>query len=98
MTAILSAPTTTAVFPAGTADTDWSFVVTGTNADGTAFSASFSNSSATMQADLPVGATVTLVVTKNGISSLPSDAFTVTAPTVTLTVPDATQKAVIAAA
>jgi hypothetical protein len=51
-----------------------------------------------MQAALPEGATVTLVVSKNGVSSLPSDPFTVAVTTVTLSVPDATQKATIAEA
>lgn len=97
MTATFSTPTATAVFPAGTADTDWTFVVTGTHADGSAYSASFTSPGPSMQADLPEGATVTLVVTKNGVSSLPSDPFPVPVTTVTLSVPDATQKAVISA-
>lgn len=97
MTATFSTPTTTAVFPAGTADTDWTFVVSGTLVDGSAYSNSFTSAAPSMQADLPEGATVTLVVSKNGISSLASDPFTVAVTTVTLSVPDATQKAVISA-
>lgn len=97
MTEALSTPTTTAVFPAGTADTDWTFTVSGTMADGSAYSNAFTSSAPSMMAALPEGATVTLVVTKNGISSLASDPFTVPMTTVTLSVPDATQKAVISA-
>ena len=98
MTATLSTPTTTAVFPAGTPDTEWAFSLSGTNADGSAYSAMFSSPGPSMQAALPEGATVVLVVSKNGVSSLPSDPFVVPVTTVTLSVPDATQKAVIAAA
>lgn len=97
MSANLSTPITSAVFPAGTADTDWTFVVTGTNADGSAYSASFSSPAPSLQVDLPEGATVSLVVSKNGVSSLPSDPFLVPVTTVTLSVPDASQKAVISA-
>jgi hypothetical protein len=97
MTATLSTPITTAVFPAGTADTDWTFVLTGALADGSAYSNTFTSASPSMQADLPEGATVSLVVSKNGVSSQPSDPFTVAVTTVTLSVPDATQKAVISA-
>ncbi len=97
MTVTFSTPTTTAVFPAGTADTDWTFVVTGTLIDGSAYSNSFTSPTSSMQVALPEGATVTLVESKNGVSSLPSDPFTVAVTTVTLSVPDATQKAVISA-
>lgn len=97
MTATLATPTTTAVFPAGTADTEWTFTVSGTLADGGAYSHMFTSATPSMQADLPEGATVTLVVAKNGVSSLASDPFVVPMTTVTLSVPDATQKAVISA-
>lgn len=97
MTATLSTPTTTAVFPAGTADTEWTFAVSGTHADGSIYSDSFTSASPSMQVALPEGATVTLVVTKNGVSSQPSDPFVVPVTTVTLSVPDAAQKAVISA-
>lgn len=96
MSQILSTPTAQVAFPADTADTPWTFVVTGTNADGSAFSLSHDNSAASLQADLPVGTGFVLVVSKNGISSLPSDSFDVSVPTtVMLTVPDAAQKATI---
>lgn len=98
MTATLSTPTTSAVFPIGTADTDWTFSLSGTLADGSAYSNVFTSATPSMQAALPEGATVVLVVSKNGVSSLPSDPFPVAVTTVILTVPDATQKAVIAAA
>jgi hypothetical protein len=98
MTVSLSTPTASAVFPAGTADTEWTFALSGTAADGSDYSASFSSATPSMQAALPEGATVTLVVSKNGVSSLPSDPFTVAVTTVTLSVPDATQKAAIAEA
>lgn len=97
MTATFSTPVTSAVFPAGTADTEWTFALTGTLADGSTYANTFTSASPSMQADLPEGATVTLVVTKNGVSSLPSDPFPVPVTTVTLSVPDATQKAVISA-
>lgn len=97
MTATLSTPTASVVFPAGTADTEWMFVLTGTLADGSAYSNSFTSAAPSMPADLPEGATVTLVVTKNGVSSLPSDPFVAPVTTVTLSVPDAAQKAVISA-
>ncbi len=97
MTATFSTPLTTAAFPIGTPDTDWTFAVSGTLADGSAYSNTFTSSAPSMQAELPEGATVTLVVSKNGVSSLPSDPFPVPMTTVTLSVPDATQKAVISA-
>jgi hypothetical protein len=97
MTQNLSTPTSTAVFPAGTADTEWSFALAGTLADGSAYSNTLTSASPTLAADLPEGATVTLIVSKNGVSSLASDPFVVAVTTVTLSVPDATQKAVISA-
>lgn len=97
MTATLSTPITTAVFPIGTTDTEWSFAVSGTLADGSAYSNTFTSASPSMQAALPEGATVALVVSRNGVSSLPSDPFVAPVTTVTLSVPDATQKAVISA-
>lgn len=97
MTATLSTPITTVVFPAGTADTEWTFALTGTLADGSPYANMFTSASPSMQADIPEGATVSLVVSKNGISSLASDPFVAPVTTVTLSVPDATQKAVISA-
>ena len=97
MTASLSTPTSTAVFAAGTADTPWTFTLSGTLADGSAYSNVLSSAGPSLQVDLPEGATVTLIVEKNGIASLASDPFTVAVTTVTLSVPDATQKAVISA-
>ena len=97
MTATLSTPTASIVFPAGTADTEWSFSLSGTLADGSAYSNTLSAAAPSLSADLPEGATVVLVVSKNGVSSLPSDPFVVPLTTVTLSVPDATQKAVISA-
>ena len=96
---LLTTPTAQVVFPAGTPDTQWAFVLTGTNPDGTAYSATVMSDtpSALAPADLQPGAVITLVVTKNGVSSLPSDPFTVVAQTVLLTVPDAGQKATISA-
>lgn len=96
---ILSTPTAQVTFPAGTADTQYVFVLTGTNPDGTAYSGSVTSDtpSAIAPTDLQVGSIVTLVVTKNGISSLASDPFTVVAQTILLTVPDASQKATITA-
>lgn len=82
-------------FPAGTADTDYTFTVTGTLADGTSFSTSALSSAPTTTFNLAPG-TYTGTVSKLGISSLPSVALTVTVPaTVTLQVPDVAQPAVL---
>lgn len=95
---ILSAPIVDAVFPADTLDTPYTFSLTGTNADGSAYADATAALTPTAAFDLPAG-TFTLVVSKNGVSSLASDPFTVSAPvTVTLSVPDATQKATITGA
>lgn len=94
----LSTPTATALFPVGTPDTSWAFAISGTLADGTAYSTTTESDTPSETLDLDAGV-YTVVVTKNGVSSLPSDSFTVTAvTTVTLSVPDASQKAAIAAA
>lgn len=94
----LSAPVVELVFPADTLDTPFTFAITGTTADGQPFTAGSESPGPSEEFDLPSG-TFTLVVSKNGISSLESDPFTVDVPTtVTLSVPDATQKASIAAA
>jgi hypothetical protein len=93
---MLSTPTARIAFPAKTADTPWTFTVTGTDADGNPFTDSADSDSNSIQVDLPVGGTYTLIVSKNGISSLASAPFTVGDTRVTLTVPDATQPASIA--
>ena len=94
----LSVPTAQVVYPAGTLDTPWTFAITGTAADGSSFADSVNAATPSTTYNLPVGV-FTLVVSKNGVSSLPSDPFTVSAPTtVLLTVPDATQKAMITSA
>lgn len=92
----ITQPTADALFPIGTADTPWSFAVAGTLADGNLFSSAFEATTSTLTVELAPG-TYVVTVTKNGISGSPSDAFTVVAPvtTVTLTVPDAAQKAVV---
>lgn len=93
----LSCPTASKEFPAGTTEEAFVATVTGTDATGAAFSQSYSSSAPTVSADLPAG-TYSYVISKNGISSLASDSFSVTADTVPVTVifsvPDATQKAV----
>lgn len=95
MSQTLATPTASAVFPEGTVDTTWVFALSGTNADGSAFADATASTTPTATFNLPPGV-FTLVVTKNGVSSLASDPFTVAAPvTVTLTVPDAGQKATI---
>lgn len=93
----LSTPTASAVFPIGTLDTEWTFSLSGTLADGGAYSNVLTSAAPSIPADLPEGATVVLIVSKNGVSSLPSDPFIVPLTTVTLSVPDATQKAFISA-
>jgi len=98
----LSCALATIAFAAGTTDTPWAFHITGTQADGTPFGGGIESASASASIDLPAG-TYTLVVEKNGVSSLPSDPFVVDAAPgggttpVELSVPDATQKATIAA-
>lgn len=92
----LTTATTLSEFPLGTTDTPWTFVVTGTLADGAAFSQSVSSDTPSASMDLPVGTGYVLVVSKNGVSSLPSDPVDVVVPvTVQLQVPDATQRATI---
>lgn len=94
----LSTPVVDLVFPAGTVDTPFTFAITGTTADGQPFTGGSDSPGPSEEFDLPAG-TFTLVVTKNGVSSLPSDPFSIDVPTtVTLSMPDATQKASIAAA
>lgn len=98
MSQILATPVVDAVFPDGTVDDSWHFVLTGTNADGTPFTGGTVAASPSAPFDLPPG-TFTLVVSKNGMSSLASAPFTVAAPvTVTLSVPDSAQPATITAA
>lgn len=96
MSQTLSTPSVQLAFPAGTVDTVWTFALTGTLfGDGSAFTGGAVSQTDSATIDLAPGV-YTLIVSKNGISSLPSDAFTVEAPaTVTLSVPDAAQKAVI---
>lgn len=103
MNLTLSCAVATIAFAACTTDTPWAFHVSGTQADGTAFGGGIESATPSAILELPAG-TYTLVVEKNGVSSLPSDPFTVDAApgggttTVELSVPDATQKATIAAA
>lgn len=98
---VLSCAIAAIAFPAGTTDTPWAFHVSGTLADGTPFGGGVESANAEATIDLAAG-TYTLVVEKNGVKSLPSDPFTVDAAPggtteVTLSVPDAAQKATIAA-
>jgi hypothetical protein len=92
---MLSTPTKVMAFPAGTLDTKWTFDVTGTTVDGQPFTDSADADINSITVDLPAGGTYTLVVTKNGVSSLPSLPFTVGTGQVTLTVPDDSQRATI---
>jgi hypothetical protein len=102
--AALAVATATAAFPANTADTAWTFALKGTLADGTAYEEAVDSNAPSISHDLPAGAIgVVLIVSKNGINSLASDPFDVPAAdsgvvTITLTVPDATQKATISIA
>lgn len=100
MSITLSTPTVDLAFPIGTKDTQWTFTITGTNPDNTPYNNTIDADTSSIPApgDFQVGAVLTLVVTKNGVSSLPSDPFTVPAQTVMLTVPDASQKAVFTVA
>lgn len=92
----MSVPAVDAAFPIGTLDTTWDFAVTGQLEDGTSFSQVVSSDTNSATIDLAAG-TYSVVVTKNGIVSLASDSVVVVAtPTeVTLSVPDAAQKAVL---
>lgn len=90
----LSASVVKKEFPIGTKDTDYTFAVTGTLADGTAFTTSSTGTTPSATFDLASGVYVG-TVSKNGVSSLPSAALTVTVPTtVTLEVPDAAAPAI----
>lgn len=89
----LSASVVKQEFPAGTTDTDYTFTVTGTLADGTAFSTTSTSPTPSATFDLAPG-TYTGIVSKLKVSSLPSAPLTVTVPTtITLEVPDATAAA-----
>lgn len=95
----LGCVTVTQDFPAGTVEGNFSASVVGTlTADGSSFSQSFvgTAASSTISADLPDG-TYSYAISKNGISSQPSDPFTVVSGTgggtVSFIVPDASQKA-----
>jgi len=92
----LSASVVKKDFPAGTVDTDFSFTINGTLlADGSAFTATSTSKTPTATFDLAPGSYIG-VVSKLGVSSLPSAVLVVTAPTtVTLEVPDATAPAVL---
>ena len=97
--ATLSAPVVSMDFPGDTVDTPFSFVVTGTLADGSPFADTEvgpDNATASFSFDLQPG-TYTGVVTKLGVSSQPSAPLTISVPTtVTLSVPDAGQAATLA--
>ena len=91
----LTCPLVSQSFPAGTTEESFVFHITGQLADGTPFTDSQSSTSATLSYTFSPG-TFAVFVTKNGSSSLPSDLYTVSAPTtVTLSVPDPAQKATI---
>ena len=97
MQATLAAFTVKQDFPAGTTDPGFTFIVTGTQADGTAFTASQNSGAASVTFDLPPG-TYTGTVSKLGVASQPSVPFTVAVPTVvTLEVPDPAQPATLGA-
>lgn len=82
-------------FPEGTIEELWSFHVTGTLVDGTAFDQTVQSTTLTATMDIPAGTGYVLVVSKNGVSSLPSDPVDISGGTIVLSVPDATQKAVL---
>lgn len=93
----LAAPTISKAFPAGTADTDFSFAITGTLADGTAFSDVVTSTGPSVAYTLNPG-TYTVKVSKLGVVSQPSLPFAVAdTTTVTFTVPDPVQAATITA-
>ncbi len=96
MDATLSASVVDKEFPGGTVDPGFTFVVTGTLADGTPFATSASDTAPSHGFTLDPG-TYTGTVSKLGFTSQPSAPFVVTAPvTVTLSVPDDTQAATFA--
>lgn len=82
------------VFPEGTVDPGFTFVVTGTLADGTTpFSQSQTSTAPSASFDLPPG-TFTGTVSKLGVTSQTSLPLVVAAPvTITLSVPDPAQAA-----
>ena len=97
----LSAPVKDEVFTATDVVGEFVFTVTGTNADGTPFSQVVTQATQPAQMDLPVGKGFVLVVKRTvgtiEYASAPSDPVDIAAPaTITVSVPDSTQKAVIA--
>lgn len=96
MLKVLSAPTVERAFPGDTQDLDFTMTITGTLADGTPFAETFTDLDASAEVDLAPGRYVG-VVSKLGVSSLPSDELVIDVPTtVTLSVPDDTAKAAFA--
>lgn len=96
---IVSVVTARVDFSVGTVDTPWSFSISGTLEGGAAFSQVLENTSNVLTVELAPG-TYSVVVSKNGVSSLASDPFVIAgAPAVvTLEVPDAAAKPAVAAA
>lgn len=92
----LSCPIVSQAFPAGTVEEQFVATITGTDSTGAAFSQSYSSSAPSVSVDLPAG-TYSYVISKNGISSLVSDSFSVASSaivfSIVFSVPDATQKA-----
>lgn len=85
------------IFPADTVDPGFTISVIGTNADGSSFSDSKVTSSLPFSYDFPAG-TFQVIVSKLGVASQASDPVTFDVPTtVTLSVPDVTAKATVAA-
>lgn len=96
MLKVLSAPTALRDFPGDTVDTPFLMTITGNLADGTPFAQSFDDDDASTEVDLQPG-TYVGVVSKLGVSSLPSAPLTIDVPTtVTLSVPDPAQPATFA--
>jgi hypothetical protein len=94
--AVLACPVVAQAFPEGTTDPGFTFTITGTLADGAPFQTSGTSAEPTLSFDLQPG-TYTGVVSKLGVSSLPSGQLVIAAPvTVTLSVPDASQPATLA--
>lgn len=92
----LSCPMTTVPVPVGTVDPGFTFTVTGTLADGTAFSQTQTSAETFVGFDLQPG-TYVGVVSKLTFSSMPSVPLVVTVPTtISLTVPDVSQAAFFA--
>lgn len=99
-TKTISVSTVSKLFPAGTVEELFTAQVLGTDPSGAQVTLTFQSASLPFTAEIPPGTGYSVIVTRNGVSSLPSETFDVfaTAPVptqITIQVPDATAKVVV---